>query len=458
MRSRDGVDFWLLGLAVPADELADRLSEAFQAKESAEIENWTAFWAGKWLLVSKDCCWQDASGCLGVNYRHIDRNVWLSSSAELLSEHLPDAPRLPWIRWQIAHSKGVDWIPAPATTRDGVYKLLPQRVLDPRSGSIRAVRFVCPDRDSRDDSGALATALKIVMANWGRCDFSESCVALTAGLDTRTVLAAAHAAGIAFRATTTSFPSMDRCDRTLPPKLAASIDVPHVFRRLRPFDEAEVKARAAAISEHVGGATAHPIFDHFARFDHAIADHPGRTSATGSCFEIGRCFFWNKFSRAGLGEARPTADQILQAFSSRSTWRPQPIEAWRQALESWVESLADPVPLVSDWRDRFHLDQRLGSWNCNVQRTNDFSETTGFNPANCLWIYYLLLQPDPIRREQGTAQLEAIELLEPRLLRFPINPAPISDRLKDNAKALLGPQIIRGVRSFKSFIKAGRAH
>ena len=311
LQSQDGVDFWLLGLAVPADEPGHTIIEIFQSKDWSEIEQWTGFWAGRWLLISKDGCWQDASGSLGLNYREVDGNIWLSNSPALLSDHLPNAPSLARIPWRIAHIKGMDWIPTPFTTREGIYKLLPQRTIDPRKGSISASAFYRPNRDLSEDAGALASALKVVMVNWGQCDFSQRRVGLTAGLDTRTIMAAARAAAIDMRAQTTSYPFMDRCDRVLPPRLAASIGVPHVFRRLPPVDAEKVKSRRAFISEHLDGATAHPSFDHYALFDHARMDDRRWTSANGSCFEIGRCFFWARFANVGLSEARPSVEQIL---------------------------------------------------------------------------------------------------------------------------------------------------
>jgi hypothetical protein len=457
LQSQDGIDFWLLGLAVPADEPGHTIAEIFHSKDSAEIEAWTGFWAGRWLLISQDFCWQDASGSLGVNYREVDGNIWLSSSPALLGKHLPNAPALPRIPWRIAHAKGMDWIPTPFTTREGIYKLLPQRTIDPRRRSIRPVRFVRPSRDLSEDAGVLASALKTVMINWERCDFSQRLVGLTAGLDTRTIMAAARAAAIDMRAVTTSYPFMDSCDRVLPPRLAASIGVPHVFRNLPSVPAEEVKSRSAIISEHLDGATAHPSFDHRALFDHSKMDDRQWTAANGTCFEIGRCFFWGRFANVGLGEARPNVDQILGAFAFQSSWRPEPVEAWRRALERWIDSLSDAVPLAADWRDRFYLDQRLGAWNCNVQRGNDFVEIATFNPANCLWIFYLLLQPDPVKRRDGVAQREAIHILEPRLMRFPINPLPMSERIKRNAKSLVGQQVARKLRSFRNFLKSSPA-
>src|SRR5262249_20420505 len=64
--------------------------------QSAEIEQWTGFWAGKWTLISADRCWQDAAGLLGIYYRHAAERTWISSSPAILGGYLPyvePAPR-----------------------------------------------------------------------------------------------------------------------------------------------------------------------------------------------------------------------------------------------------------------------------------------------------------------------------------------------------------------------------
>lgn len=434
LQSSDGVAYRLLGLAVPADAPVASMAEAFSARHSSEIEDWTGFWAGKWLLVSCERCWQDASGCRGVNYRHARGGVWLSGSAALLGDHLPDVAPAARIPWQVMHGKGMDWVPPPLTTRTGIHKLLPQRWIDPRNGSAGFVRFTAPDE--HDAAYELAAAMTTVMTNWARCGFSRRFVALTAGLDTRTVLAAACASGIRFETSTTDFPFMDKRDRVLPPRLAARVGVPHRFRRQPPVDPARIDARSAAIAEHLDGITTHPVFGHLARFEYGPTDGRDRTSANGNCFEIGRRYFWHKLSRAGLAEAEPTADRVLEAFRGRLKWHPEPVEAWRSALRTWIDSLAEDEPLAMEWRDRFYLEQCLASWNSNMDSANDFLDSTGFSPANCLWIFHLLLRSDAAVRRHGALQQEAIRLMAPRLLDLPVNPPSLGERLT---------RVVRGV-------------
>lgn len=445
--SRDGQPFHLLGLAVSSLAAEPVLAEAFRKKPGAEIEQWTGFWSGKWLLISPDCCRQDALSFMGVHYRRVGGDLWLSGSTALLGEHLPGVAAAARIPWQIAFNKGMDWIPAPFSSREGVFKLLPLRTIEPRTGVIRPVRFVAPSSDQRDVAPALAGALTAILANLGRCSFRHRLVGLTAGLDTRTVLPAACASGLAFKTFTIAYPITKRRDIVMAPRVAAAVGVPHSLKRLAPADAADIENRFATISAHMDGAAFHPAWRYYASTDDKLMNDPERVIIAANCFEIGRCSFWRKFANVGLAEAPPTGDQLISAFSYRSSWRPGPQAEWRQAVQSWISSLTEPVPIIRDWRDRFDLDQRCGSWHANLAHGYDIFDTTRFCPANCMWIMHLLMQFPPAQRLAGVAQREAIRLLNPRLLQIPFNPEPLSKRLKNRARAVLGPTGVRALRS-----------
>ena len=428
LRSRDGKDYYLLGLAVPADIPGSSIERTFSSRHSSEIEEWTGFWAGKWALISATQCWQDAAGLLGLYHRQTADGIRnLEQPRDFLGGYLPNvgpAKRLPW---RIAHEKGMDWIPAPLTTRENVFKLLALRTIDPISGAIRPVRFSAARFPETKDIRLLATTLKTVMGNWGDAAFRERTVGLTAGFDTRTILAAATAAKVDFHAFTDVHELLARADHDLPPRLAAEVGTVHRFHDNPGIDGVDVRARQAAIIAHMDRAIFHPTA---AMCISGRADHmhdAGLTIAAGHGFEIGRCAHWARFFRSGLSERAPTASGLLRSFFSA---RPRPQSLWMDAMTTWQRSLTDPIPLDLDWRDRFYLEQRFGAWASTVQRTLDVLDGTFFYPANCLWIAHLLLQYSPRERRMGFAQRSAIGLLAPPLAQIPFNPEPIGTRIK----------------------------
>jgi hypothetical protein len=430
LRTSDGVTFILLGLAVLADPAETRaIADASSSRTSSEIEEWTSCWAGRWLLISERACYQDASGQIGLCTRRVGAELWISSSPAILGDHLPGARPAPRLPWQIAHAQGMDWIPAPLTTRDGVLRVLPMRVLDPRNGSIRPVRYAPP---TGEGIGQLAEYLKTVMVNWTRTGFREHFVGLTAGLDTRTVLAAAAGAGIEFQTYTTKYPFIAAADAALPPRLAARAGTSHLLHDT--FNPADDPARRrAAMAEHMDGALFAPSIEHYAKLSDPFLEDGGRTLAKGNCFEIGRCYFWEKFSQQT--QAPTDADQILAGY--RPWWTPKPEALWTHALQAWIGSLSEPMSLKMDWRDRFYLEQRLGGWLSANQMYPDIFDSTNFYAGNSLWIFDLLLRLDPAKRESGAAQREIISAMAPQLLDLPINPVPFKRWAKNQARVLV---------------------
>jgi hypothetical protein len=360
---------------------------------------------------------------------------------------LPGAPAAARLPWPIIDNKGIDWIPLPFSTREGIYKLLPLRTIGPQTGGTAPLRFAAPPLNAGEEMQAIVSALNTIMTNWAQAGFRERFMALTAGIDTRSVLAAAVAAKIDVEAFTTCFPITMKRDLRLPPRIAARVRVPHTLRRLRAVDASEADARIAAIAEHMDGTHWHRSTMYMARHAYDLLKDDGQTVAHGNVFGgEGRCFYWTKLSNL-RGEAPPTnPDHILDSFTFRSSWRPEPRELWRRAFQAWIDSLPDPLPLALDWRDRFYLEQRCGGWNSITQAFWDTLDGTTFYPGNCLWMTHLFLRFSPEKRKQGFPQREAIRLLAPELLDIPINPKPSSIRLRETVRDLLGPKIVHALK------------
>ncbi len=342
LRSRDGKDYYLLGLAIPADTPGSTVERGFPSKHSSEIEDWTGFWAGKWALISATQCWQDAAGLLGLYYRQTADGLWISSSPAILGGYLPNVEPAKRLPWRIAHEKGMDWIPAPLTTRENVFKLLALRTIEPVSGAIRPVRFSAAQSTETKDVRLLAATLKTVMGNWGEAAFRERTVGLTAGFDTRTVLAATTAAKVDFHAFTDVHELLARADHDLPPRLAAEVGVVHRFSDNPAIKEVDIRARQAAIIAHMDRAIFHPTA---AMCVSGRADHmhdAGLTIAAGHGFEIGRCAHWARFFRSGLTERAPTRRQPAAIVLQRAPEVPVAVDGRHDHLAALAHR-SDPA-------------------------------------------------------------------------------------------------------------------
>jgi len=419
--SCDGEAYFLLGFAVSAVD--SELAAGFSRLNAADVEGATAFWAGKWALISKSACITDASGCLGIYYRRFDGEVWLASSPAILGKHLPGATEAPLIGWEVKHGVGIDWIPAPLSTRRGVYKLLPQRRINPLSGKIT------PQSPIPEFGPGMAEFLTTIMRRWSESALPRKEISLTAGLDTRTVLAAAVRAGIKVPTYTVVNAHTPWADRTLPPKIANKVGLVHRVKTRSPDSRPDEARRWAVARENADQIFIHPLWKHLVEGQLDPLDAAG-TRANGNVFELGRCYYWNKFLQAEPPDSRA----ILSAFFTRC---PEPTEIWKDALDLWLSSLSDPVPVNMDWRDRFYHEQRLGSWYSTIQRAADLTRRTIFPPANSLWFICLMLQVPVHERKGGLRQLRLIDEMCPILAALPINPPSLKQRAKRFVKALL---------------------
>lgn len=443
LQSKDGAQFYVLGLGVLANRPGATIRDAVSGTHSEEIENWTGFWAGRWAVISASACWQDAAGCFGLYYRSTQNGLWISNSPALLGDHVPGETQLPRIPWTIKHGKGMDWIPLPLSTRENVYKLLPLRRIDPRTSRIEPIRFRAPTSQPSDPQ-LLANTLKTIMANWGGLPYRKRLVGLTAGLDTRSALAAAMAAKLDIETYTFDSRLTARKDRLLPPRIAAKVGLKHNL--LGPLDlpTDDLAEREAIMTEHMDGAAQHPISMTCATGRAELMHDGATTIAAGNAFEVGRCIFW-------FGRMKPRLpanllrdpDDLLGHFFEAPL---EPSAYWRHALQMWLDSLAEPIALDLEWRDRLYLEQRLGGWCSNVQRALDVLDGTYFYPGNCLWVFHQLMQYDPWTRSDGYAQKEAIRLLCPTLAQIPINPVLPSVRIGRVADRLLGAERARKLK------------
>lgn len=408
-RTRDGVRHVLIGH--PVSGLGGDAVARLAAVDSGDVDDAVAFFAGRWALLSRRRCIADAGGMLGLFHRTVDGVHWLSSSAAILGEHLPGAPRAERIGWDISYERGIDWVPAPFSTREEVRKLLPLRAFDPATGDIR------PQAPLPAEGPELAEMLTGIMAAWGRLPARDRVIALTGGFDSRTVLAAATAAGVAFRTYTTRSPGLAYADRTLPPKLARACGVAHRFVGRRAAGPDGQPLRCAVALEQTDGIRNHPIFQ--AYVEGRLHDVPGMTIAHSHVLDIGRCIFWSRLQRFGATPPSNSAAMIDDLFSGV---RPEPYDRWRRALDQWLASLREPSPIPMDWRDRFYHEQRIGAWASGLRLITDLTDGVDFFPADCAWVIRALLEYPVQARRAGVHQKALVRQLMPALARYPVNP------------------------------------
>ena len=383
----------------------------------------------------------DAAGSLGCFYRafHGVRHaeVWASSSAALLASAIPRAPAI--VRAPpIAHGRGMDWYPPPRSRVAGIHRLLVSQVLALRHDRpIVRWRPLAPglapstDHDRTLDAlqATLVTAMRSIASRHG-----EVWLPLTAGFDSRLLLAALHGAGVQAQTFTQArpFPTMSRGDRTLPPRLAARVGFSHRLieprsRRTHPL---------SVFDDHTGGHSVDQDRYFYARgqWDDVPAS---AVVLRGGGFEIARAHFYSRFPTSETADIAATLAHGFRFsdFHRASYVHPAGVADWLMWMHEHPEAL--------DWRDRLYFEQRVAGWLSATEQALDLLEPEMLNPAICQrYLVTALGLPADVRR-RGGHQADLIRLMAPELLDEPFNPAD-GPTTRGARKVRLRSQNVRG--------------
>jgi hypothetical protein len=340
-------------------------------------------WAGRWVLVRDGRLRLDACGTLGVFYGA----GWVSSSPALFAGEAATS---------LDRSRGhMGWYPPPSSGRAGVRRLLPSQELALADSSVTR-RSLLPAPAAEPAERLVATIRGLPAGDvW---------LALTGGIDSRTVLAAAVGSGRRVTAFTFVDERTPVGDRELPPRLAKAVGVEH-----RRIDIPALDADAlAAFDTHTSG---HCIDGPRDQVAHRVWDMIPLDAAVlgGGCFELARAYYHDR-----VDDAPPTARGIADAVLARWGDRPEGVQAWA----GWVAD--DPGDL--DWRDRLYLEQRIAGWLSSNAQGIDLTGRRQVHIANDGPMIRGLLARPVAERIEREHQRAVIRHLAPALDDFPINP------------------------------------
>ncbi|MBZ5672466.1 MAG: hypothetical protein LAO04_22425, partial [Acidobacteriia bacterium] len=236
---------------------------------------------------------------------------------------------------------------------------------------------------------------------------------LTAGFDSRLLLAAVLRADVRVRCYTQWYADMSYGDLTLPPKMAELAGYKHVLIKPRKHDGRKEFTFAAHTAEQSADRDkyfiCHGQWDQFSETDVILR---------GGGIEIG-CPRASRYHFTASRENPwrvPPVEQILREHGQASTG---PLVHALQEWRAWTEET--PHPEI-DWRDRFYIEQRLGAWASSIEQALDLSPCTRVSLSNCGQYMSSMLQiPDHIRQESAH-EVELIRRMAPGLLAYPFNP------------------------------------
>src|SRR5215208_5126239 len=312
-KDADGQVWHLLGLAVQTEAGRPDPVDEIRTATRGTIQDLYQTWAGRWALIGAGELHMDASGLLGCFYTlrpsgGTAEELWVSSSAALLVD-VSGVDGTP-VR-NLSFGEGIDWFPPPRSRFESIRRLIPSQILVLAHGDV-IPRRLFPELpgtfvyDSTLDSlrEYLTTALRRASAISG-----DLWLSLTAGYDSRLLLAAARYAGVSVKTYTQVYPGISQADLTLPPELARAVGVTHSFYSEGTFRE----EFATMFDEHTAG--------HSVEMDRRFISHgqfdwcqTGSLMLRGHGFEVGKCKYRKEFPGEKSRSTLPDVKTIMKGF------------------------------------------------------------------------------------------------------------------------------------------------
>lgn len=408
----DGVSWFLIGLVIEAHPKRQTPEKTISRSRTFAVPQMTSHWAGRWILIGNGEIYLDASGLLGCFYtRTSNGDVWTSSSIALLAQYgfLSKEPTPD--RRKLVYEVGISWYTPPLSGYAGIARLLPSQVLKLQSGQVEA-RPLMPDivlgRDYDMVLKQIQQGLETVLERLTALS-TDLWLGMTAGYDSRLMLALSHKVGIPVRPFTRITARMSIADRIFPPKLSAECGYSHVFMRASKRYPDRQGLAMAQTGGHVSAGDAEP-------FVKGIRDHMQGISFGGHGFSVSSGFY-------KLPELPSHITSIAEGIKYLSRVFQEPVHSSAmQGIHAWLSWVFDHSQEHLNWRDRFFIEQRQAGWLSSKEQLYDLNDLQRFPILNSAYLFSLLLSIEEEKRIGSKIQRELINRVNPQLSQYPYNP------------------------------------
>ncbi len=314
----------------------------------------------------------------------------------------------------------MNYVPSPGTRYRGIRRLMRDQRLNIVTGEVEHRPAPLPAAGSYQQAvDAVAEELTRAARVLRERTPGRIHLQLTAGLDTRTMLAAFSASGVAFETVTFRYPFKPDEDASLAATLSRELGVRHSVVEGKPTpDAAAGEAYLRQIAGNMNGVDLNFLFPcHAYRFLEA-----GDTMVGGLGFEVGRQKFRSQFGELDLGTA--TGAALWQGLTQGAG--PSDFPAFIDEWLDWRRRHPYPFDLVAST----YLDQRLGAWGATLLTGFDLLPGATVHPAASARVMAAMLSAPFEAQVEGRLQRDVIRALAPKLLAHPFNPVPLRRQLR----------------------------
>ena len=379
----------LIGYAYRVDKVAEIDIASVKYTDRRNI-------SGRFVLITDNLMYMDACGTLGLCYG-FDKalHICVSSSLHLMKEAL-NCELISNYKVSYGDGHGIlDYYPIPYTPLDGIWKLLPSQYIDLSNSRILQLDdyFSRRYKDKPLEwlqnrfTDEFVTLLKNIEREFG----TEIWLPLTAGVDSRTILALLLKSGVQFSAYTSLRDNTKPNDRKIPLRLCKKIKVPHFY-----FDERghSVKEREKIFDVHSSGFIVGTERKQYL----TGVDVPIERKAivlwgtvwAGYIKPYQKIFLQNEDAESCLEQINAVSGGILDRSNIH-----------RLSLHTWLTNVFNhPIPDI-DWRERMYIEQRNGAWVSGAMQAIDLFDSVRVAPVNSQELLEILLSADVAPGDKG---------------------------------------------------------
>lgn len=374
---------------------------------------------GRFVLINRKYIQTDATSLLSVFYTADRKMSVICASSESLISALTGRHIERYREYKAVG--GINWVPNPLSTVHGFFRIPANTRFHFDDRSLEYLQFESYNELSDEERIRLLkeriTSIVMSISNQEKPVF----LALTGGLDSRTILSALIANAVNFTAFTFK---VDAIVSWADIKVARQLAKKYRFKHLeiKPISDKQNSIGSIVnYSVHNGGKVADRTIeylkgDYYRLFpEDAILLHGGG-------FEISRNHYHAKLS----SQSQIKFKEIISADDIECLFSDTLHSDERQALNEWL-LLRRRTPVIpgSDILEQLYWDQRRSAWSADNRMSEDFFAPTWATISNDSVILSLLCGGDHEKKGEGYYQKELIEQFVPGLYhKFDTNPHP----------------------------------
>lgn len=413
-------------IASAADKSFNELLNSADSGEK-DIEDVLFYMCGRYAVIYKNRLYTDAAGFMGTFHYSENGKYYISNDLTFYTEYFGKKVNDYGFEWK---KDFINYMPAPLTTVDGVYKTLNAQyiVFDGEGYELKrkirkAIKFDLKKEELVSKIKECYTYLFRNIENM----YGEISVALTGGVDSRTTFALMQSAGIKFSVFSHYVPKIRKCDITVPRRISRMFGRKYRYIKGGKYNAKKEEEYDAFLCKSVFDA------DRFA-YSNGVKypDKKGMAVIRSSVYE---CFVIKSYYDYVFKKGDETKEEFLDIIKEQQHIPPD--EKVLKSLSMYYDFIEEDLK-TSSLGFLFFLQQREGSWLSYIERGYDLFDCEVFHPCDCLYIASLWASfPDEMRSHEKECQKYLIEKLYPDLGKIPYNAQSAYERFKRQAYLVL---------------------